>query len=88
MKILVTGVCGFIGFNLAKKFLELYPNSTVYGIDNFDNYYSVKLKKVRLKLLKEFKNFNFKNVDIFEKNKIKLYFKIKYKKRNFVSSIL
>tara|TARA_A100000164_G_scaffold378760_1_gene421179 strand:- start:1 stop:960 length:960 start_codon:yes stop_codon:yes gene_type:complete len=77
MKILVTGVCGFIGFNLAKKFLELYPNSTVYGIDNFDNYYSVKLKKVRLKLLKEFKNFNFKNVDIFEKNKIKLYFKNK-----------
>ena len=77
MKILVTGVCGFIGFNLAKKFLKLYPNSTVYGIDNFDNYYSVKLKKVRLKLLKEFKNFNFNNVDIFEKNKIKLYFKNK-----------
>ena len=45
MKILVTGVAGFIGFSFAKYLLE--KKYQVYGIDNFDNYYSVKLKKKR-----------------------------------------
>ena len=36
MKILITGVAGFIGFNLAYHLQK----KTVYGIDNFDNYYS------------------------------------------------
>ena len=44
MKILITGVAGFIGFHVAK---ELFKNKKfkVHGIDNFDKYYSVKLKK-------------------------------------------
>jgi len=77
MKILVTGVCGFIGFNLAKKFLNNNLNLVIYGIDNFDDYYSVDLKKKRLSILKKFKNFKFKKVDIFKKEQIKKYFKNK-----------
>ena len=53
MNIFVTGVCGFIGFNLASKFLQRNSKVTVYGIDNFDDYYSIKLKKDRLKILKK-----------------------------------
>ena len=48
-KILVTGAAGFIGFHLAKKLIK--NNFLVIGIDNFNNYYNVKLKKDRLKVL-------------------------------------
>ena len=77
MNIFVTGVCGFIGFNLARKFLQINPKAIVYGIDNFDDYYSIKLKKDRLKILREYKNFKFEKVNIFQKKKIKQYFKSK-----------
>ena len=40
---LITGVAGFIGYNLASYLL--IKNYTIYGIDNFDDYYSVLLKK-------------------------------------------
>ena len=46
MNILITGVAGFIGFNLAQNFVK--KNFFVYGIDNFDNYYSIKIKKKEL----------------------------------------
>ena len=45
-RILITGVAGFIGFSLAKNLLE--RKIKVYGIDNFDDYYSVSLKKLRI----------------------------------------
>ena len=48
MRILITGVAGFIGFSLAEKLLENKLNK-VYGIDNFDNYYSIRLKKKEFK---------------------------------------
>jgi UDP-glucuronate 4-epimerase len=62
MEILITGSAGFIGFNVAKTFLE--KDISVVGIDNFDNYYSVKLKKLRNNYLKKYKNYTFINVDI------------------------
>jgi len=65
-KILITGVSGFIGFSLARHFLK--KNYYVYGIDNFDNYYSVNYKKKRIQLLKKYKNFLFKRIDIINKN--------------------
>ena len=43
MNILITGVAGFIGYSLAKSFVS--KKYKVIGIDNFDDYYSVKLKK-------------------------------------------
>ena len=44
MKILITGACGFIGFNLSKEIPET-KKSKILGIDSLDNYYSIKLKK-------------------------------------------
>ena len=57
MKILITGSSGFIGFSVAKTFLE--KGISVIGIDNFDPYYSVKLKKLRNDQLKKYKNYTF-----------------------------
>ena len=75
MKILVTGVAGFIGFNLANFLLK--KNNYVYGIDNFDKYYSIKIKKRRVSILKKNKNFFFDKVDIVNKKKLNFYFKEK-----------
>ena len=43
----------------------------VIGVDNFDDYYSIKLKKKRLKQLKKFKNFKLKIFDIGNINSFK-----------------
>ena len=51
MKILITGACGFIGFHLATSLLKNKKNK-IYGIDNMNTYYDIKLKKDRLNLLK------------------------------------
>ena len=79
MSTLITGCAGFIGFHAAKTYLN--KNRKIIGLDNLNNYYSVKLKRDRLKLLtKNKKNFkfykcdllNFKKLDeIVKKNKIK-----------------
>ncbi|KXX68576.1 NAD-dependent epimerase/dehydratase family protein [Flammeovirga sp. SJP92] len=49
MKILVTGVAGFIGFHVAKKLID--DNIEVIGIDNINDYYPMTLKFDRLKEL-------------------------------------
>ena len=46
MKILITGVAGFIGFSLAKALLE--KKHFVYGIDNMNTYYDSNLKKKKI----------------------------------------
>ena len=58
MNILITGSAGFIGFHLVKK-LSNFKNYKIYGIDNINNYYDVKLKKDRLEILSKIKNLNF-----------------------------
>lgn len=45
MKILVTGAAGFIGFHLTQALIEAGHN--VVGYDNFNDYYSVQLKRDR-----------------------------------------
>lgn len=62
MRILITGVIGFIGTNTALNLLE--KKHTIFGLDNFDKFNSIKLKKFRLNKLKKFRNFNFKKIDI------------------------
>lgn len=52
MKILVTGTAGFIGFHFAKALLE--DGHEVVGIDNFNDYYDVRLKKARHRLLENY----------------------------------
>ena len=73
MKILITGSAGFIGFSFAEMLLK--KKFIVTGIDNFDNYYSTKYKKKRNNILKKYKNFLFKEIDINSKKKINNFFK-------------
>ena len=74
MNILVTGCAGFIGYSLSYKIL-LNKNFKIFGIDNLNKYYSLKLKKERLKRLNKFKNFNFYKVDLKQKKKLISFFK-------------
>ena len=77
-KILITGCAGFIGSQFALRSLKKYK---VIGIDNFDNYYSISLKKRRISILKKKNNFIFHKVDIrdFKKlNKIIKKYQINY----------
>ena len=53
-KILITGCSGFIGFHVCLSLLK-DDSYDVYGLDNMNDYYDIKLKKDRLKILK--KNF-------------------------------
>jgi UDP-glucuronate 4-epimerase len=62
MKILITGVAGFVGFYLAKRLLE--EGHIVLGIDNVSNYYDVNLKRARLAQLVIHPNFQFYYLDI------------------------
>ncbi len=49
MKVLVTGIAGFIGFHVAKRLLD--EGYSVVGFDNINDYYDVQLKLDRLKEL-------------------------------------
>lgn len=49
MKVFVTGTAGFIGSHLARSLLD--EGHTVVGFDNFNDYYSVRLKRDRHALL-------------------------------------
>ena len=46
MKVLITGVAGFIGMHCALRLLE--RGYQVIGIDNLNDYYDVSLKEARL----------------------------------------
>ena len=78
MKILITGVAGFIGHSLAIEYLK-NKNITIIGIDNFSTYSGKEIKDLRIKLLKKYKNFKLINIDLKNKKKIELLFK----KNNF-----
>jgi len=73
MKILITGCAGFIGFHTA-NFLLKNSKHKIFGFDNLNSYYDVNLKKQRLKILKENKNFIFYKIDIKNKNLVKKNF--------------
>jgi len=49
MRYLVTGTAGFIGFHVARRFLD--EGHDVIGLDGFTNYYDVRLKERRNALL-------------------------------------
>ena len=73
-KIFITGSSGFIGFHVAKKFLD--KGFKVLGLDSMNNYYDINLKKSRLNILKKYKNFfftkgNLKNKKILNKSVLK-----------------
>ena len=68
MKILITGVAGFIGYHLAQRLLA--DGEQIYGIDNLNDYYDVNLKKARLAQLTPNKNFQFQLLDLNNREEI------------------
>lgn len=62
MKIFITGLAGMIGFHTAKHLKSLGHEIT--GVDNFNDYYEVSLKRERERILKEEYHINIINDDI------------------------
>lgn len=54
--VLLTGVAGFIGANLAKRLLNDYADIRIVGIDSITDYYDVRLKHERLSELEHYGN--------------------------------
>jgi UDP-glucuronate 4-epimerase len=79
VKILVTGVAGFIGMHSAKKLLD--DGHEIIGIDNLNDYYDVTLKEDRLKALEGYKNFKFLKLDIKDQKNVLDLFKKESPKR-------
>lgn len=73
--ILITGVAGFIGSNLAKNLYKIVKNITIVGIDNLNDYYDVNLKQERLEDLSKYKTFKFIKANLQNKNVILNIFK-------------
>ena len=70
MNYLITGCAGFIGYHTVESILKENKNANVIGLDNINDYYSIKLKKERIKILKKNKRFKFFKIDLIEKKKI------------------
>ena len=45
--VLVTGVAGFIGFHISHRLVQEWGAQQVVGLDSFNNYYDVQLKRDR-----------------------------------------
>lgn len=65
-KILVTGAAGFIGYHVCERLLA--GGSTVVGVDNLNDYYSVELKEARLARLVEHDRFRFERHDLADRD--------------------
>ena len=74
MKILLTGVAGFIGWRTAQRLLE--KGHTVVGIDNLNDYYDPRVKRWRLQTLLGKENFRFHEVDIENYRAVRLIFEV------------
>tara|TARA_B100000795_G_scaffold263454_1_gene242647 strand:+ start:201 stop:1208 length:1008 start_codon:yes stop_codon:yes gene_type:complete len=70
MKIFITGTAGFIGFSIARYLLD--NNHSICGYDGITDYYDIKLKKSRNKILTKYNKFSFtkgmlENKDLLDK---------------------
>lgn len=75
MKVLITGVAGFIGMHVAKQLLQ--RGEHVVGIDNINDYYSVQLKRDRIQQLHQLQgDFTFNQTDLCDKEAICQLFKL------------
>jgi UDP-glucuronate 4-epimerase len=64
VKVLVTGVAGFIGMHCARRLIA--RGDEVVGIDNLSPYYSVELKRARLREIGAGPRFAFEQADLAE----------------------
>ena len=67
-QILVTGTAGFIGFHLAKALLA--AGEQVVGVDNFNPYYNVELKRDRIKQLDKLAGFTQLEFDLSDRRAV------------------
>ena len=65
MRILVTGAAGFICARTAKALLARGDDGI--GIDNFNSYYDLALKRTRLDELQNNPRFEFQSINLTEK---------------------
>lgn len=72
MKVLITGVAGFIGMHVAQRLLA--QGVEVVGIDNLNDYYDVQLKEDRLKQLMPLPGFRFVKLDMAERTAMEALF--------------
>ena len=71
-RILVTGAAGFIGYHLSRKLCS--QNFLVTGIDNLNDYYDRNLKIARLDNLKKEPSFEFRQLDLTDRQGLKELF--------------
>jgi len=67
MKILITGAAGFIGSHLCEALVKEHE---IVGLDNFCDYYDIKIKRNNLKELARYDNFQIIKADIRDKNEL------------------
>ena len=72
MKILITGSAGFIGFHAVKEFIS--RGWEVFGIDNFNDYYDVRLKRNREAMLSKLLGYSSRELDICDLEGLKKVF--------------
>src|SRR5210317_2086768 len=72
MRILVTGVAGFIGMHVAVRLLA--DGHEVIGMDNLNDYYDVRLKKARLAHIGSPNQFHFEKLDLCDRTGINRLF--------------
>ncbi len=70
---LVTGAAGFIGYHLAGRLAS--EGYQVVGIDNFNDYYSVDLKRARAKELRDKQNVIVQEIDLTDQQALEGIFK-------------
>lgn len=73
MKILITGVAGFIGSNLLDELLKDGKN-TIIGIDNYNDFYDPNIKKNNIKHNLNNSKFIFYNIDLLDVTSLKQIF--------------
>jgi nucleoside-diphosphate-sugar epimerase len=80
MSVLLTGCAGFIGAKVAEFLLS--SGHTVWGLDNLNDAYDVRLKQWRFDQLKGKSGFTFHNLDICNRKGLGETFRTKFKIEN------